>query len=320
MLERYNINKQILILTGILIVVPFLFQNDFHFEIAILAMLNALICIGLNLLMGYAGQVSLGHGAFAGLGAYISVVLTSSYELAPVFSIFISILIMAVLAFVISKPILNLKGHYLAMATLGIGIIINIILEVEDELTGGVDGMSVDTFTIFGFEMVESIHWYILVALLLILFIWTFENLINSPFGRLLRSIHDSEKAANSVGIDVSHYKSIVFVLSVIIATIAGSLYAFFSGFISPQEASFGHSIELVVMVVLGGLGRVYGAVIGAVILTALPQFLAAFEDYETLVFGAIIILVMIFMPKGIASLWDTLTHKKKESSLATSK
>ena len=319
MLKRYNINKQILILTAILMVVPFLFQNDFHFEIAILAMLNGLICLGLNLLMGYAGQVSLGHGAFAGLGAYISVVLTSNYELAPVFSIFVAILIMAVLAFLISKPILNLKGHYLAMATLGIGIIINIVLEVEDELTGGVDGMSVDSFTIFGFELVESIHWYILVAVLLLLFIWMSENLINSPFGRLLRSIHDSEKAANSVGIDVSHYKSIVFVLSVIIATIAGSLYAFFSGFISPQEASFGHSIELVVMVVLGGLGRIYGAVIGAVILTALPQFLTAFEDYETLVFGAIIIVVMIFMPKGIASLWDKIVQKK-ESNLATSK
>ncbi len=319
MLERYNINKQILLLTGILIIVPFLLQNDFHYEIAILSILNAMICIGLNLLMGYAGQISLGHGAFAGLGAYISVVLVSNYELPPIFSIFVSILIMAILAFIISKPILNLKGHYLAMATLGIGIIINIILEVEEDFTGGVDGMSVDSFVVFGFEFVESIHWYILVAVLLVFFIWTFENLINSPFGRLLRSIHDSEKAANSVGVDVSHYKSIVFVLSVVIATIAGSLYAFFSGFISPAEASFTHSIELVVMVVLGGLGRVYGAVIGAVALTVLPQLLTAFEEYETLVFGSIIILVMIFMPKGIASIWDKIVDKK-ESTLATSK
>jgi branched-chain amino acid transport system permease protein len=311
MLSRYNINKQILILTAILIFVPFILQNDFHFEIAILAILNAMICIGLNLLMGYAGQVSLGHGAFAGLGAYISVILTSTYEFSPLFSIFLSIILMAILAFIISKPILKLKGHYLAMATLGIGIIISIILEVEEELTGGTDGMSVDSLTIFGFEFSDSLHWYILVSVLLILFIWTFENLINSPFGRVLRSIHDSQNAANSVGIDVSHYKSIVFVLSVIIATIAGSLYAFFSGFISPVEASFSHSIELVVMVVLGGLGRVYGAIIGAVILTALPQFLTAFENYETLVFGAIIIFIMVFMPKGIASLWDKFTDKK---------
>ena len=305
MLKRYNINNQILLLTGVLIIVPFFFPNDFYYEIAILALLNALICIGLNLLMGYAGQVSLGHGAFAGLGAYISVVLSSNYELSPLLSIFIAIMIMGVLAFIISKPILNLKGHYLAMATLGIGIIINIILEVEEEITGGSDGMSVDSLSVFGYEFSDSISWYILCAVLLVFTIWAFENLINSPFGRLLRSIHDSEKAADSVGINVSHYKSIVFVISVVIATVAGSLYAFFSGFISPQEASFSHSIEFVVMVVLGGLGRVYGALFGAVILTALPQFLTAFEEYETLIFGMIIILVMVFMPKGISSLFD---------------
>ncbi len=318
MLKRYNINNQILILTGILIIVPFLLQNDFHFEIAILAILNALICIGLNLLMGYAGQVSLGHGAFAGLGAYISVILSSNYELNPLLSIFIAVMIMAVLAFIISKPILNLKGHYLAMATLGIGIIISIVLEVEEEFTGGSDGMSVDSLVVFGYEFSDSISWYILCAVLLVFTIWAFENLINSPFGRLLRSIHDSEKAADSVGIDVSHYKSIVFVISVVITTIAGSLYAFFSGFISPQEASFSHSIELVVMVVLGGLGRVYGALFGAVILTTLPQLLTAFEDYETLVFGVIIILVMIFMPKGIVSLFDKVVKKKEQNSASS--
>jgi branched-chain amino acid transport system permease protein len=312
MLEKYNINKQILGLTAILVVVPFFLQNDFHYEIAILSILNAIICIGLNLLMGYAGQVSLGHGAFAGLGAYISVILVSSYELPPLFSIFVSILIMGILAFVISKPILKLKGHYLAMATLGIGIIISIVLEVEEDLTGGTDGMSVDSFTIFGFEFYEGIHWYILVSFLLVFFIWMFENLINSPFGRLLRSIHDSEKAASSVGVDVSYYKSIIFVISVIIATIAGSLYAFFSGFISPQEASFNHSIELVVMVVLGGLGRIYGAIFGAVILTVLPQLLTSFDDYETLIFGSIIIVIMIFIPKGIASLWDKIIGDKE--------
>ena len=311
LLQTINSNKEILILTAILVVAPFLFQNDFHYEIAIVAILNAMICIGLNLLMGYAGQVSLGHGAFAGLGAYISVILVSNYQFSPVFSIFLSIVLMSILGFIISKPILKLKGHYLAMATLGIGIIINIVLEVEEDLTGGTDGMSVDSFTFFGYELVDSLQWYILVAVLLVLFIYLFENLINSPFGRILKSIHDSQNAATSVGIDVSHYKSIVFVLSVVIATIAGSLYAFFSGFISPGEASFAHSIELVVMVVLGGLGRVYGAIFGAVILTVLPQFLTAFEEYETLIFGLIVVAVMIFMPKGISSLWDKIVEKK---------
>ena len=230
MLARYNINKEIIILTSILVIIPFLLQNDFHFEIAIVAILNAMICVGLNLLMGYAGQVSLGHGAFAGLGAYISVILTSTYELSPIFSILISVVTMAILAFIISKPILKLKGHYLAMATLGIGVIISIMLSVEEQLTGGTDGMSVDSFSIFGYEFIDSLQWYILCATILVLLIWTVSNLIDSPFGRILKSIHDSENAANSVGIDVSHYKSIIFVISVIIATVAGSLYAYFSG------------------------------------------------------------------------------------------
>lgn len=317
MLKRYNINFQIILLTFILVCLPFFFPNDFYFEIAILAILNAIICIGLNLLMGYAGQVSLGHGAFAGLGAYIAVVLVSNYEMTPLTSIFISMIFMAIFAFFISKPILKLKGHYLAMATLGIGIIINIVLNSEDEITGGADGMSVPEFTVFGYLFEDSMQWYILCATMLVLVIWAFTNLIDSPFGRLLRSIHDSEKAAGSVGINVPHYKSYVFVISVVIATVAGSFYAFFSGYISPEEASFGHSIELVVMVVFGGLGRIYGAVFGAIILTVLPQLLTALEEYETLVFGGIIIFVMIFMPKGIVSIWDYFMEKKdKEKNL----
>ncbi|NOX14551.1 MAG: branched-chain amino acid ABC transporter permease [Epsilonproteobacteria bacterium] len=310
MLKRYNISQDIIVLAILLFIAPFFFQNDFIYEIAIVSLLNALICVGLNMLMGYAGQVSLGHGAFAGLGGYIAVILSSNYGISPLFSIFIAIVTMAIFAFIISKPILKLRGHYLAMATLGVGIIISIVLNVEDELTGGSDGMSVDSFSVFGYEFTDSLQWYILCAVLLIFTIWMFKNLINSPFGRVLKSIEGSQKAANSVGINVSHYKSVVFVISVVIATLAGSLYAFFSGFISPSEASFSHSIELVVMVVLGGLGRVYGAIIGAVILTILPQLLTSFEDYQTLIYGAIIIFVMMFMPKGIASLFDDIKRR----------
>jgi branched-chain amino acid transport system permease protein len=260
--------------------------------------------------MGYAGQISLAHGAFAGLGGYISAILVDSYGFSPVASIATALIFMSIFAFMLSKPILKLKGHYLAMATLGVGIIINIVLNSEEQLTGGADGMSVASFSFLGFEPSQSWHWYALASILLISTLWLMENLIDSPLGRILRSIHDSEKASGSVGVDVSYYKSVVFVISVTIATLAGSLYAFFSGFISPQEASFNHSIELVVMVVLGGMGRLYGAVIGAVILTALPQLLTSFEDYQTLIYGVIIIVVMIFMPKGIVSLFDRFGTK----------
>ena len=300
-----------LILSAILALTPLLLTNDFYYEIAIVALFNAMIAVGLNLLMGYAGQISLAHGAFAGLGGYISAILVGQYSLSPLFAIAISLGIMAIFAYLIARPILKLSGHYLAMATLGVGVIVAIALNNEDQLTGGTDGMSVESFSVFGFEFTEGWQWYLLASVLLLLLLWVMENLIDSPFGRILRSLHDSEKASGSVGVDVALYKSRVFVLSVVIATLAGSLYVFFSGFISPQEAGFGRSIELVVMVVLGGMGRLYGAVIGAVILTLLPQLLASFEEYQTLIYGLIIIGVMVFMPRGIASLFDRFKRRR---------
>lgn len=310
-MKRPNLSRSLIILAVILALIPFFMSNDFYYEIAIVALFNSMIVIGLNLLMGYAGQISLAHGAFAGLGGYISAVLVGNFGLPPLVSMGAALVFMALFAYVISKPILKLSGHYLAMATLGIGVIITIILNSEEELTGGADGMSVESLTLFGLELSQSWQWYLLAALLLLFILWLIENLIDSPLGRILRSIHDSEKASSSVGVDVSHYKSIVFVISVVIATLAGSLYAFFSGFISPQEASFNHSIELVVMVVLGGMGRLYGAVAGAFILTALPQILTSFEEYQTLIYGSIIILVMVFMPQGVISLFDRFDTEK---------
>jgi branched-chain amino acid transport system permease protein len=299
------ISRPLLILAVVLVLTPLVLTNDFYYEVAIVALLNAMIAVGLNLLMGYAGQISLAHGAFAGLGGYISAILVGSYGLSPLFAIAVSLVFMALFAYAIARPILKLSGHYLAMATLGIGVIVSIALNNEEQLTGGTDGMSVESFTMFGFELTEGWQWYLLASLLLLGLMKLSENLIDSPLGRILRSLHDSEKASGSVGVNVAHYKSRIFVISVVIATLAGSLYAFFSGFISPQEAGFGRSIELVVMVVLGGMGRLYGSVIGAVILTMLPQLLASFEEYQTLIYGLIIIGVMVFMPRGIVSLFD---------------
>ena len=310
--QRWNLRPSLALTALILAIVPFTLSNDFYYEVAIVALFNAMIAVGLNLLMGYAGQISLAHGAFAGLGGYIAAILTGNYGLSPLFSIAVALGIMAILAYLLARPILRLHGHYLAMATLGVGIIIAIILNNEEELTGGTDGMSVESFSLFGHTFNSSWEWYLLAALHLLVLLWLSQNLIDSPLGRILRSLHDSEKAPASVGVRIVRYKSLIFVISVLIATLAGSLYAFFSGFISPQEAGFNRSIELVVMVVLGGMGRLYGAVIGAVILTLLPQFLTAFEDYQTLIYGAIIIGVMIFMPKGIISLFDPLFGRRK--------
>jgi branched-chain amino acid transport system permease protein len=206
----------------------------------------------------------------------------------------------AIIALVIGIPVLKLKGHYLAMATLGLGVIIAIVLDQEVAITGGPDGMPVGDLSLFGHAVSGNGAWYALVAVVLFVTVWLAQNLVHSPVGRALKAVHGSEIAAAAMGVDVFHYKVLVFVLSAVLASVAGSLFAHYSSFITPDEASFIHSIELVTMVVLGGMASIAGSLVGAVVLTVLPQMLADFHDYEMIVFGIILMGMMILMPKGL--------------------
>ena len=289
-----------LVLAAVIAVLPLFLPNAFYYEVAIQAGLNAIVCVGLNLLIGYAGQISLGHAGFFGLGAYASAILTTSYGWPPLGALLAAALGVALLAFAIARPIMKLRGHYLAMGTLGFGIIIFIMLTQEVDLTGGPDGMPVAGFSMFGWEPADEATWYWIVGGLLLLAVWLSLNLIESPVGRALRAVHGSEVAAQTVGVDVARLKAYVFVVSAVFASVAGSIYAHYAAFLTPGEAGFVHSIELVTMVVLGGLASIFGAVVGAAILTALPQLLTFLHDYEMLAFGAILMGVMIFMRRGL--------------------
>jgi branched-chain amino acid transport system permease protein len=279
---------------------PLAFPNAYFYDVAVNALFNAVVCVGLNLLIGYGGQISLGHAGFFALGAYGSAILTSRYGLPPLAAMLVAAGGVGALAFVLGRPILKLKGHYLAMATLGIGIIIHIVLKTESWLTGGPDGMGVDGFSVAGFTIAGDRVWYWVGAGLLLVAVWLAQNLIDSPVGRALRAVHGSEVGAEVVGVDTTRYKVLVFVVSAVFASVVGSLFAHKNAFITPDIGSFFRSIELVTMVVLGGMASTFGAVIGAVILTLLPQFLTAFEDYEAMVLGAIMMGTMIFLPKGL--------------------
>jgi branched-chain amino acid transport system permease protein len=204
------------------------------------------------------------------------------------------------LAAIVARPIFKLKGHYLAMATLGLGIIINIVVRNEATWTGGPDGMPVPAMRLGSFEISGDKHWYWITAMILSFSVWASLSLIDSPFGRALRALHGSEVASRVVGVDVVRYKVAIFVLSAVFASLMGSVTAHYVGFVTPNLADFFHSIELVTMVVIGGMASVYGSVVGAVLLTALPQALTSFEGWETVAFGTILMLCMIFLPKGL--------------------
>ncbi|MBP2228279.1 branched-chain amino acid transport system permease protein [Azospirillum agricola] len=290
----------LLAMGAIIAVLPAFLPNNFYLDVAILAGFNAVVCVGLNLLIGYAGQISLGHAGFFGIGAYASGVLAGTYGWPPVLALLAGAVFVGLLAFVVAKPILRLKGHYLAMATLGIGIIVSIVLRTESGLTGGPDGMTVEPFRIFGVELYGERVWYWVVGALLFAVVWLSLNLIDSPMGRALRAVHGSEVAAEVVGVDTARFKVLVFVLSAVFASVAGSLFAHYAGLITPAKADFFKSIELVTMVVFGGMASTFGAVVGAVVLTLLPQLLTMFQDYQQIVLGAILMATMVFMPKGL--------------------
>jgi branched-chain amino acid transport system permease protein len=287
-------------IAALLLVLPFVVTNSFYIDVAVRICINAIIVLGLNLLIGFAGQISFGHAGFLGIGAYASAVLPTHFGWPPALALMAGAAVAAALAAVLAWPIFKLKGHYLAMATLGLGIILALIFRNESAYTGGPDGMPVPSMELAGFEISSDRQWYWVVSALLLISVWASLNIINSPFGRALRALHGSEVAAKVVGVDIARYKMTIFVMSAAFASIMGSVTAHYIGFVTPNIADFFHSIELVTMVVVGGMASVFGSLIGALLLTILPQLLVTFEGWETVAFGAILVLCMIFLPRGL--------------------
>lgn len=292
-----------LLLLGLVIaVIPAIAPSSFYLRVAALVWIFALAALGLTILMGYAGQVSLGHAGFLGIGAYAVAVGPARLGLDPLLSFGLGALLCGVVAYLVGRPILRLKGYYLAIATLGFGLIVALILHSESGITGGPDGMPVARIVIFGWRIAGATTWYWVTAGALMIGALVALNIVASPSGRALRALHDSEVAAASVGVDVAAKKLAAFVISAVYAGVAGGLMALMNGFITPEAASFMHSIELVAMVIIGGAGSVLGAVVGAAFLTVLPQALTFLQEYEQAVLGLLIMLFMIFLPAGIVS------------------
>lgn len=283
--------------------IPSFFPGSYLLNVMVFVGINTMLAVALNLLLGLAGQISLGHAAFFGLGAYLSGILTTGYAIGPWFAMAVSALGVGLLAFIIGFPILKLKGHYLAMATLGFGIITYILFNETVELTGGPSGLSgIPNLSLgpLNFDSDEKNYYLIWVFTLLTMLLSI--NLSHSRIGRALRAIHDSEVAARVMGVNARILKVQIFAVSAVISALAGSLYASTMTFISPTSFGFNFSVELVTMVIIGGLGSIYGSFLGAALLTLLPEFLRALQDYDIVVYGLLLILMTLFMPGGLVS------------------
>jgi len=271
--------------------------------------------VGLNLLIGYAGQVSLGHSAFFGVGAYASAILAVKAHF-PVWLAIMAAVIASAFIGLLVAPVLRLKGHYLAMATLGLGFIAFVFMREMTWLTGGNVGIAnIPELSLPGLRITNDRGEFYMVWVIALIVLALCGNLVRSRTGRAIRALHQSDVAAGAMGVNVSWEKIKVFMLSAALGGLAGGLFAHLQGYIDPNLFTITLSIQLVAMVVVGGMDSVWGAVAGAGLLTFLPKivealpkwigpgvpkWIANYSNYEGIVFGLILVLTMIFMPSGI--------------------
>jgi branched-chain amino acid transport system permease protein len=288
----------------VVLALPLVVTSRYHLNVLVFAGIHVLLAVGLNLVMGYTGQVSLGHAAFYGVGAYGSGVLTTKLGMDPWLAALAALGISMVIALAIGIPSLHLQGYYLSVATLGFGIILHIAFVEMATLTGGPSGLvGIPELSLYGTPLNTDLRYYYLVWLVVAVTLAGAFRLVDSRLGRALRAIGADETAATLSGINTWATKVQIFVIAAGIASLAGSLYAHYITFLSPDSFGFMFSVELIVMVVVGGTRSVWGSVVGAVLLTVLPEYLRAVKDYDVLVYGAIVILVVMWAPSGIAGL-----------------
>lgn len=296
----------LLVLAALMIISPFFFPSNYYYRVGSLVFVNAIAVVGIVILTGYAGQISLGHAAFVGIGGYACALLPVHLGVPPTLAVVLGAALSGAVAYGVGRPILRLKGYYLAVASLGFGVLVGMVLANEGWLTGGPDGIKVPDpglralLESLGIALTNPQFWYAFCGLVLFIGAWLALNLHDSPTGRALRALHGSEVAARTAGVDVAKAKLNAFVISAVYASVAGSLLALQNRLITPDVAGFMHSIELVTMAVLGGAGSVLGGIFGAALLTLLPQVLTVLQDYEHVVLGLVMMLVMIFLPAGL--------------------
>ena len=286
---------------ALLMLAPAALPNNYFLTILILGCLHSLNAVGLCLLVGHAGQISLGHAGFYGLAAYASAWLSATAGWPVEASMLAGVALTVVVSVLIGMPSLKLKGHYLAMATLGLNYVVHTVLLQWDEVTGGPSGFAgIPSLNLAGttFDDPISLHYllwsFAMVCLLLCL------NLVRSGVGRGLAALAGDETAAASLGVDTRAAKVKVFVLSAVLASLAGSLYAHCYQYVSPDTFGIFASTDFVIMVVVGGMGSIWGSVFGAAFLTLMPEWMEFFNKYKDFVHGGILVLVLMFLPQGL--------------------
>ncbi|MBW1847113.1 MAG: branched-chain amino acid ABC transporter permease [Deltaproteobacteria bacterium] len=301
MIKQNYIKKIEVYFIIIFLLLPLLFDDIVYNHIMVIAGIYAIAALGLSLFLGYAGQISIGHAAFFGIGGYSMAILSTRFGLPSALSLLAAGLISGLLAFIVGKPILKLREYFLALATIGLVQIFQVFATELTDLTGGVSGIyGIPWFSIFGFEFDTSLkQFYLVWFILYILFVYS-RHLIHSKYGKASLAVAFNEDTSKTIGIDPSQVKLNFFVLSAVYAGIGGGLFVSVLTSVSPESFGLNMSVIFVMMVIIGGMGSLFGTITGAVLLTWIINWLGEYQAYSLPFFGIILILFLVFLPEGI--------------------
>ncbi|MFQ5341078.1 MAG: branched-chain amino acid ABC transporter permease [Anaerolineae bacterium] len=317
--RRYEIDgrKADYLILGLLVIfvlaTPFLLSRPYYLNLLVMIGIYTIVCVGLNLLIGYAGQMSLGHAAFYGMGAYASAILTTKAGLSAWAGLALAPLITGAVAYVIGKPILRLRGLYLAMASFAFGEIMLIVFRAEVEWTGGPMGIAGIPKPVAGNIVLNTPKsYFVLVWLFAISITWLSLNLVRTRVGRALRALRDDEQAAESLAVSTASFKVAVFALSAAFAGLGGALYVHYLGFVSPDSFTFFFNILIIVIVIVGGMHSVWGALVGAFVMTGLSEFLRQYQDFNLVIYGLVLMVMVALMPSGLVGVAERLVGQAR--------
>jgi branched-chain amino acid transport system permease protein len=298
---------------------PLVVRSNYVISVMLMVAVFGVLSIGMGLLLGQAGMFSLAHPTWFGMGAYIAAILSVRGLTSPLLGILIAALCVAVLSWLIGAPVLRLRGFYLANATFAMIVIAQIAAGQLPKLTGGHEGLlGIPQLTILGFVFKKDLHFYYLSWALCIACFWFCSNLMSSRLGRAILSFHDNEAASSSLGVDIPRYKLQIFVLTAVFASLSGSLFCFYLRFVTPESFGFPLLVELIMMVIIGGIESIRGALLGSFVVLWLTEFIHAYlgkvlpvmtGEVDAIFFGLLIILVLIFMPRGLIGWMEQLLN-----------
>lgn len=290
-------------------------QSGYYMTLIVMIMIYAIAAMALNLLIGYGGQISVGHAGFLAMGAYTAAILSSKFGLPFLIAFPLAGVVTGIIGLIIGLPAIRLSGQFLAVATLGFGLSIPQLALNWTSLTNGYSGIAMARPSWISSDM----QFVYAVIIITIVITWLLYNILKSRLGRAFIAIRESEIAAQSAGINIAFYKTLMFVLSAFFTGLAGGLYGYWVGFVSPNDFTIVTSFLLLGMIVVGGLASIPGAIVGAIIFTIIPELTSSFVGLTNLIIGFAIVIIILFRPRGIVSSVSTFSSKKKSSIMTES-